>query len=136
MHFLEPPQQACALVPRINCPVLAGPEAAGPEDGGFASHSFGAQVVPILNDAMAPTLRRGDVVWVIPARSYASEGLYVFDRFGSPEVSRAKALGPDVIHVTKDASDYLPHVMTSAEFEALVIGRVVAPSLLNEKTGG
>jgi signal peptidase I len=116
---------------------LAGLDAAEPADVGFASQSrAGAHAVRILNNTMAPALQRGDIVWVVPTRSYTSEGLYVFDRFGTPDVSRAEALGSDVIYVTKDAPDYLPHVMTRAEFEAVVIGRVVASSPIDERTDG
>jgi hypothetical protein len=88
---------------------------------------------------MAPTLHSGDVVWAVPARAYAFEGLYVFDLFGTPDVSRAEARGPDAIHGTKDAPGYLPHVMTRAEFEAAVtgqvaaIGRVIAAALLERR---
>jgi len=96
----------------------------------------GAHAVLISNETMVPSLQSGDVVWAVPARSYTSEGLYVFDRFGTPDVSRAEALGPDVIHVAKDAPGYLPHLMTRADFEAVVIGRVVAPSPLDARTGG
>ncbi len=88
----------------------------------------GLSVVPIEDDRMEPTLRRGDCVLVDPTVTrFKGEGLYVLDQNGYPAVYRADALTTRGIRMILDNPLYgSPYYVTPADFDKGVLGKVIA----------
>lgn len=91
-------------------------------------HSIEARrLMPIKGDSMAPALRPGDFVMVVPTSRYLCEGIYVVDAMGAPDLFRCeKIIGKDAVRLTKDNPAYAGHVATVAQFNANVLGIVYA----------
>ena len=104
------------------------------------SQPAAARLVPMLDDSMAPTLKAGDVAFVVPADAYLCEGLYALTlASGHLAVYRCEAIpGPaGGIRITKDSRDRPGTMLTHEQFLEAMVGQVAAtgavlvPSLLN-----
>lgn len=85
------------------------------------------RLVPIKGDAMAPTLRTGDVTMVLPGDRYRHPSLYAVEMVpGVMEIVRAQHVGGRQIRVSRDNQAYAEATMTLADFNALVVGHVIA----------
>ncbi|PYE89628.1 S24 family peptidase [Phyllobacterium leguminum] len=87
------------------------------------------RVVPVLGDAMYPTLRGDhDYVLMKPVTKYAGEGIYVLDNGIGIDFYRAESTMDETrqIRLFRDNPAYRDRFMTIAQFEARVLGIVVA----------
>lgn len=82
--------------------------------------------LPVKGDSMEPTLNHGDGVAVVPTDRWLGDGLYVLESyFGTPDIVRCR-VESGLIVVGRDNPRYSEFTFTAAQFEAAVIGRVVA----------
>ena len=96
----------------------------------------GARVVPIDDDAMEPTLRKGDGVLVDPTVDrYVGEGLYVL---GNEEHMRVYRVQPNIggcLRLISDNKLYPGFTLSRAEFDDCVLGKVLALGVVLDHKG-
>lgn len=85
-----------------------------------------ARIIPVVGDSMAPTLTFNHVAFVVPVASYRGEGIYVLDVLGHPDYVRCDSIGRGRIRLLRDNPRYSGSTMTLADFEAALLGKVVA----------
>lgn len=88
--------------------------------------STDTRIVPVDDDAMEPTLYRGDAVIAAPVETYCGEGLYVVD-IGYPRLYRVQvnpATGALVLR--SDNRAYPSSEWPMEEFSELVMAKVGA----------
>jgi SOS-response transcriptional repressor LexA len=82
--------------------------------------------MPIVGDVMAPLLRSGDLVAVIPMARFRGDGLYVLELMGEPVTYWCGSDFKGGIVIRPENTRYHSFTMAPAEFEAAVIGKVAA----------
>ena len=93
--------------------------------GGLPGASPELRLIMVEDDAMEPTLRRGDAVCALPVSAYSGEGVYLIDK-GYPAVCRVSP-GPRSLLLSTDNKLYGPPTeYTKAQFNEFVIGKVGA----------
>lgn len=90
-----------------------------------------ARLMPVLADNMEPTLRRGDVVAVLPVNDYCGEGIYAFALpIGGVFLRRCGAAAGGGVRLTHDNPLYRsagnPDVLSRAQMREMVLGRAAA----------
>ena len=87
----------------------------------------GARVVPVDDDAMEPTLRKGDCVLVDPSvDQYVGEGLYVLGNGAFPRTYRVQPNTGGGLCIISDNKLYAKFTFSHAEFNECVLGKVLA----------
>lgn len=84
------------------------------------------RLMPIEGDGMAPTLKSGDLVAVVPTDRFRCDGIYVLDIEGEPAVYRCASDFRGNVACCYDNPRYTDWLMPGAAFEAKVLGYVVA----------
>ena len=83
---------------------------------------------------MAPTVKPGDMVAVLPANRYRGAGLYVVDVLGQPNIVRVHVNERGQIHVGYDSPRYTGGTTNQDAFEASLLGRVFAVCQVTDRT--
>ncbi len=84
------------------------------------------RLVPMVADSMAPTIRPGDLVAVMPGCAWQGDGLYVLCERGAPLIVRASSDFRAGVTVAYDNQRYSSWAMTRDEFTAAMLGKVFA----------
>jgi len=82
--------------------------------------------IPVIGDSMEPTLKRNNMVAVVPVSGYRAEGLYVLDVLGQPNIVRCQALSANSLRVWHDNPAYGGNTVTREWFEEALLGKVAA----------
>jgi len=94
----------------------------------------GLSVVPVLSDAMYPTVKPGDGVLVDTTISeYVGEGLYVLDTDAGPQIRRLTARVKAGVLVTCDNTIYPPDTTNRDRLEEIILGKVVALGVVEDR---
>jgi phage repressor protein C with HTH and peptisase S24 domain len=89
-------------------------------------------LMEVGSDNMRPTLRPCDYVAVIATDAYAFPTLYVLEERGYRRVVRAQYLPKGRVQIIYDNPLYHPQELSVADFNDLVIGRVVGDVKVRE----
>ena len=103
-----------------------------PRSGAGAGPCF----LPVLDDTLAPALRPGDFVAVLPVAGYRGAGCYaVRSPVGTVEFVVVQGIGlPDALHVCRANRVYGPgDVIALATFADVVLGKVAAECRVTDR---
>ncbi len=90
--------------------------------------------MPVVGEGMAPTLRHGDFVAVIPVSGFRCDALYVLDLAGEAGVYRCSSNFKGGVDAYKDNPRLGRYTLTRAEFEDAAIGQVLATCNIQDRT--
>lgn len=98
---------------------------------------FGPRFLPVLDDTLAPALRPGDFVAVMPVDGYRGTGCYAVRSPVGTVVEFAFVQGAglsDAVHVRRGNPAYGPgHVIALDAFADVVLGKVVAECRVTDR---
>lgn len=83
------------------------------------------RLMPVLGEDMAPTMRRGDMVLVVPMNRCNGEGIFVTEWQGCVTIYRVQPIpGTEDVWVMSDNQKHGVMTMARAAFDDMVVGRV------------
>ncbi|WP_443091348.1 XRE family transcriptional regulator [Basfia succiniciproducens] len=86
------------------------------------SSGSGIYLINVPSDSMAPTIKKGDVVFVdTKINRYVDEGIYVFDLDGDTYIKRLQKMPKGIYRALSDNKNYDPFDITEQEFSTAVI---------------
>lgn len=83
------------------------------------------RVMPVLDDTMEPTIRRGDFLFVVPVDKFEYDSIYVVNSCGCHRTYRVTSFGKRAI-LKPDNPGYQTVETTREEFNSSVDGLVIA----------
>ncbi|HEH9651824.1 XRE family transcriptional regulator [Pasteurella multocida] len=97
--------------------------------------SEGIYLINIPTDSMAPTINKGDIVFVdVNVNAYVGEGVYVFDLNGETYIKRLQRIPTGVIRALSDNPLYPPFDITEKLFNTAVVrGKFIRVLPINPK---
>lgn len=97
--------------------------------------SEGIYLINIPTDSMAPTINKGDIVFVdVSINAYVGEGVYVFDLNGETYIKRLQRIPTGVIRALSDNPLYPPFDITEKLFNTAVVrGKFIRVLPINPK---
>jgi hypothetical protein len=114
-----------------------------PEIPAVFTRSSKLRTHPVSGTAMAPTLKTGDFVLLVPTTLYQGEGVYLIgDGDGAPFLARVMTWNSrEEMRLSFDAVPHAPFFLSRESFNDCVLGLVAAeikvtrPSALRQATG-